>query len=203
MPGISDFSEKSVSLNPVTQFDIWYREHLSFGNDIPESVSLGTVSADGKVSVRTVLLKDYGESGFTFFTNYRSKKARQLASNSSAALLFYWPEKGRQVRIEGIAEQVSIVISDTYFSSRPRSSQLSAWASEQSTEIPGRQYLEERLRHYEKSFSGIPVPRPEHWGGYRIIPEWFEFWEDRSDRLHDRIVYIKEGDSWKIRRLAP
>lgn len=200
---ISAFSENSVSKNPVTQFDSWYREHLSYGYDIPESVYLGTASAAGRVSVRTVLLKDYGETGFTFFTNYRSRKALQLDSNNNAALLFYWPEKGRQVRIEGFAEKIPDLISDKYFNSRPRDSQLAAWASEQSMEIPGREYLEEKFSHFKNSFSGFPVPRPGHWGGYKIIPEWFEFWEDRPNRLHDRLVYIKKEDSWEIRRLAP
>lgn len=196
-------SEKNVSKNPFLQFDRWYREHLDFDTAIPESVFLGTAFADGKVSVRTVLLKDYGETGFTFFTNYNSKKGRQLGKNNNAALLFYWPESNRQVRIEGIAEKVAPAISDAYFATRPRESQLGAWASEQSSEISDRDCLEEKFTHYKSVYSGFPVPRPDHWGGYRIIPQWFEFWQDRENRLHDRITYTRKGDEWIIARISP
>lgn len=203
MTNTEEFSEKSASENPFVQFDRWYSEHLSEDFRIPEAVYLGTVSQEGKVSVRTVLLKDYNETGFTFFTNYRSKKAAQLDSTGNAALLFYWPDKNRQVRIEGIAEKVLAAVSDAYFATRPRDSQLAAWASDQSTEIPGRDYLEDRFRYYKKIFAGFPVQRPDHWGGYRIIPDWFEFWEDRENRLHDRITYTRTKNGWVVSRLAP
>lgn len=203
MANPEEFSEESVSDNPFVQFDRWYREHLSEDFRIPEAVYLGTVSQDGKVSVRTVLLKDYNETGFTFFTNYRSKKAAQLDSNRNAALLFYWPGMNRQVRIEGIAEKVPTAVSDAYFATRSRDSQLAAWASEQSTEIPGRAHLEQRFGYYKKIFTGFPIQRPDHWGGYRIIPGWFEFWEDRENRLHDRIIYTRKDQEWVISRLAP
>lgn len=196
-------SEKSVLKNPFFQFDKWYKEHLAEEPGIPESVYLGTASSDGKVSVRTVLLKGYGEQGFTFFTNYRSRKGLQLDSNNNAALLFYWPEKNRQVRIEGFAGKLSPELSDAYFATRPRDSQLAAWASDQSDEIPARDLLEQRFNHFREVYSGSPVPRPEHWGGYRIAPYWFEFWEDRENRLHDRITYTRKGDEWIIARLAP
>jgi len=149
------------------------------------------------------LLKDFNEYGFTFFTNYHSKKGFQLDTNRNAALLFYWPEKKRQVRIEGTAEKVPAAISDAYFATRPRVNQLAAWASEQSSEIPGRAHLEEKFKYYSRIFRGLPVQRPDNWGGYRIIPEWFEFWEDRENRLHDRISYTKKNNSWIISRLAP
>ncbi|MGE5421469.1 MAG: pyridoxamine 5'-phosphate oxidase [Chloroflexota bacterium] len=196
-------SEKTVSQNPFLQFDKWYREHLAANVEIPESVFLGTASADGKVSVRTVLLKDHGETGFTFYTNYNSKKGVQIGKNNKVALLFYWPESKRQVRIEGSAEKVAPAISDAYFATRPRDSQLGAWASDQSSGIPDRDCLEEKFTHYKSVYSGFPIPRPDHWGGYRIIPEWFEFWEDRENRLHDRITYTRKGDYWIIARLAP
>lgn len=196
-------TEKNVSKNPFLQFDKWYREHLAGRDRIPESVYLGTSSPDGRVSVRTVLLKDYGETGFTFFTNYNSKKGMQLDSNKYAALLFYWPEKNRQVRIEGVAERVSGEISDAYFATRPRESQLAAWASEQSSVIADRECLEEKFTHYKSVYSGYPVPRPDYWGGYMIMPSWFEFWEDRENRLHDRITYTRKNDEWLIARLSP
>ncbi len=196
-------SENTVSHNPFIQFDIWYKEHLSAQNEVPESVYLGTASTDGKVSLRTILLKDYSEAGFTFYTNYNSKKASHISLNPNIALLFHWPEKGRQVRIEGIAGKVVPSISDEYFESRPRESQISAWASPQSSEIPDRNYLIKKYNYYNEVFSEFPVPRPEQWGGYLLIPDWFEFWENGKFRLHDRIIYTRKDNSWLISRLAP
>ncbi len=197
------FSETSVYTDPFVQFDSWYREHLSSGIAIPESVSLGTASADGKVSVRTVLLKDYGENGFVFFTNYDSKKGVQLSSNHHAALLFYWPETGRQVRIEGIAGKASEEASESYFKTRPRESQISSWASGQSSVIPDRLHLESKYEFYKNKFSGKPVDKPKNWGGFIIMPTWFEFWQEGKFRLHDRISYTRFSEGWKIERLAP
>lgn len=196
-------SEKSVDLNPFVQFDIWYKEHLSSGIAIPESVSLATASADGQVSVRSVLLRGFGEKGFTFFTNYESKKGVQLSSNNKAALLFYWSESARQVRIEGTAEKVSQEDSESYFKTRPRESQLSAWASQQSSVIPDRFHLEERYNFYKDNFSGRSVDKPPTWGGFRIVPKWIEFWQEQEHRLHDRISYTLTSGGWKIERLAP
>jgi pyridoxamine 5'-phosphate oxidase len=196
-------SEKSVDPNPFVQFDNWYKEHLSSNMVTPESFSLATASAGGEVSVRNVLLKDYGEDGFVFFTNYRSKKGTQLSANKKVAMLFYWPETGRQVRIEGVAEKVSEEYSDSYFKTRPRESQLSAWASNQSTVVPDRLYLEKMFDYYSDKFSGKQVDRPPHWGGFRIVPAWFEFWENDKFRLHDRITYSKKNKRWIIERLAP
>jgi pyridoxamine 5'-phosphate oxidase len=203
MTSLPEFSGKRVSADPFMQFDSWYREHLESGIPIPDNVYLGTASDDCKVSLRTVLLKDYSESGFMFYTNYESKKGTQLAKNENAALLFYWPEKNRQVRIEGQAKKVPADLSEKYFSTRPRDSQLAAWASSQSREIPGRQYLAEKFEYYKHLFEGRPVPRPDYWGGFIITPEWFEFWEDRPNRLHDRVTYTKQGNAWIISRLAP
>jgi len=196
-------SEESINKNPFIQFDIWYKEHLSSGVDIPDAVSLGTSTADGKVSVRTVLLKNYNENGFTFFTNYNSKKGIQLTYNPNIALLFYWHEAGRQVRIEGVVEKLRAEESDLYFSTRPRESQISAWASKQSSIVPGRHHLEERHDYYNKLFSERSVDRPPHWGGFRITPSWFEFWQNDERRLHDRITYTKSSNIWIIERLAP
>lgn len=203
MPEIRLLTEEFVELNPFIQFDKWYKEHLKSDIAIADSVSLGTSSHDGRVSVRIVLLKDYNDAGFTFFTNYNSKKGVQLSSNRSAALLFYWPDLGRQVRIEGVTEKVSVDESDKYFKTRPRESQLAAWTSEQSSVIPSRNYLEQQYEMYDKKFNNNQVARPERWGGYTLIPDWFEFWHDGKSRLHDRIIYTKGETAWKIERLAP
>jgi len=196
-------SEREIDLNPFIQFENWFKDHHRSGSEIPDSVSLGTSSADGVVSVRTVLLKDYSENGFRFYTNYNSRKGCQLLSNPKAALLFYWPESGRQIRIEGVTEKVSEDESQAYFMTRPRESQLSAWASEQSRVIPGRIYLENLYKIYEKRFLNKSVNKPPHWGGFCLIPHWFEFWQNGEFRLHDRLTYTKSGDSWVIQRLAP
>lgn len=203
MTNNKNFSEKTVDPNPFVQFKIWYNEHLTFGTAIPDSVSLGTATTDGRVSVRSVLLKDFDDTGFVFFTNYRSRKGFQLSSNPEAALLFYWQESGRQIRIEGVTKKVSEEISESYFKTRPRESQFAAWASEQSSVIPDRQHLEKRYNYYKNLFSEKPVDRPAQWGGFRLIPRWFEFWQNGEFRLHDRITYRKSKDLWIIERLAP
>jgi pyridoxamine 5'-phosphate oxidase len=197
------FSESSIDPNPFIQFKYWYDEHLSCGIEIPEAVTLATSAADGRVSARTVLLKDYSDKGFVFFTNYGSKKGLQLSINKKAALLFYWPESGRQIRIEGITEKVSEENSVDYFATRPKESQLSAWASEQSTVIPDRRYLDARYKFYEEKYMDKTVDKPPHWGGFRLKPEWFEYWQNGEFRLHDRLTYTKEGALWVINRLAP
>jgi pyridoxamine 5'-phosphate oxidase len=199
----NELSEKTVDSDPFTQFNIWYKSHLASGIEIPETVSLGTASTNGHVSVRTVLLKGFSESGFLFFTNYKSKKGDQLLSNPNAALLFYWAESGRQVRIEGITEKVSEKDSEDYFKTRPKESQLSAWASEQSQTIPDRQYLEKRFLFYKTHYNESQIEKPPHWGGFRLIPQWFEFWQNGEFRLHDRITYTRKNNLWIIERLAP
>ncbi|HEX2968078.1 MAG TPA: pyridoxamine 5'-phosphate oxidase [Bacteroidales bacterium] len=203
MDEISLVSEKTLPENPFVLFGVWYDRHLSDVKKIPDSMFLGTTSAKGRVSVRTVLLKDYDNTGFTFFTNYNSKKGLQIESHRNVALLFYWPESGRQVRIEGVAEKTSIEVSDAYFATRTRDSQLSAWASMQSKIITDRLHLEATFNLYKEKFSGLPVPRPEYWGGYKISPFLFEFWEDRENRLHDRVEYYLDKTRWIIRRLSP
>lgn len=189
--------------SPFIQFEAWYKEHLSSNIPIPDAVSLSTATKNGHVSNRTILLKDYNERGFTFFTNYNSRKGKQLLSNNKAALLFYWPESGRQVRVEGVSGKISDEDSFAYFRSRPRESQIAAWASEQSSVIADRAYLLSMYNFYNNKFKGIDVERPPHWGGFRIVPFWFEFWQDREYRLHDRICYILTFNGWKMERLAP
>lgn len=196
-------SEKTVDPDPFVQFSKWYNEHLESGIAIPDSVSLGTASTAGRVSVRTVLLKGYDENGFVFFTNYMSKKGKQLSENPFAALLFYWAESGRQVRIEGKTEKITENESASYFGTRPRDSQISAWASEQSSIIPDRLYLEKKQEFYKSRFENKSVQKPPHWGGFRLIPDVIEFWSDGEFRLHDRIVYTRKDKVWSISRLAP
>jgi pyridoxamine 5'-phosphate oxidase len=196
-------SEKSVDPDPFVQFSKWYNEHLQTEIPIPDTVSLGTASLSGRVSVRTVLLKGYNDMGFVFFTNYKSKKGVQLTENKNAAMLFYWPESGRQIRIEGTTEKVTEEESASYFSTRPRESQLSAWASEQSTVIPDRQHLEDRHDYYKTMFENKIVEKPSDWGGFRLLPDFFEFWREGEFRLHDRIAYTLVKNSWSINRLAP
>jgi len=196
-------SVQNINPDPFVQFHLWYTENLGSGMPIPDSVSLATSSTDGNVSLRTVLLKEYSEEGFVFYTNYESKKGKQLLSNPRAALLFYWSSPGRQIRIEGKAVKVSEADSVNYFHTRPVESQISAWASEQSSVIPNREYLEKRAEYYREMFKGKSVDKPPHWGGFRIIPDWFEFWQNDEFRLHNRITYTKRNKSWVIERLAP
>jgi pyridoxamine 5'-phosphate oxidase len=198
-----DFSEKTINPDPFIQFKIWYSERLITGISVPEAVTLATASTNGHVSARTVLLKEFNEKGFIFYTNYLSRKGSQLLSNPRAALLFYWPESGRQVRIEGLTEKLSDKDSESYFRTRPRESQLSAWASEQSSVIPDRQHLENRYNYYTNKFSERQVEKPHSWGGVRLVPEWFEFWLEGEYRLHDRLTYTKRNELWVIERLAP
>jgi len=196
-------SEVAVDLNPFVQFEKWYKEHLISDILVPNTVSLATATKQGHVSIRTVLLKEYNETGFVFFTNYNSKKGSHLSLNPQAALLFYWLDSGRQIRIEGVADKIPENESELYFKQRPRESQISTWASEQSSLIPDRQYLEKRYDLYNKKFIDKQVERPRHWGGFRIVPYWFEFWQERDFRLHDRITFTKRGNEWIIGRLAP
>jgi pyridoxamine 5'-phosphate oxidase len=197
------FSEETIDPDPFIQFKLWYDEHLASVTGIPEAVTLATGSPDGHISARTVLLKDYDESGFVFYTNYSSRKGSQLSSNPRMALLFYWPESGRQVRIEGITEKIPENESVEYFHSRPRESQLSACASKQSSVIPDREHLNTLFKFYEDKYSGGDVEKPAEWGGFRVIPEWFEFWQNGEYRLHDRLTYTRTKNKWLIERLAP
>ena len=182
---------------PLKQFREWYAEA---GND---AVALATAARDGWPSARMVLLKGAGERGFVFHSSYESRKARELAENPRAALLFYWHDLGRQVRVEGDVEQVDRGESETYFKTRPRGGQLAAWTSSQSEPIGTRDELEERFAELERTFEGDQVPLPPHWGGFRLVPETYEFWQHRENRLHDRFRYRRNGDDWVIERLSP
>ncbi len=192
MPGLH---EDDLDADPVAQFSAWYAEA---GTD---AVALVTASADGEPAGRMVLLKGADERGFAFFTNYTSPKARDLTANPRAALVFYWPPH-RQVRMAGTVERVGADESERYWRSRPRGSQLSAWASHQSEVVPGRDALEARVAELDARF-GDAVPSPPFWGGFRLVPRTVEFWHHRDDRLHDRLRYRREGDRWVIERLSP
>lgn len=196
--------EKDVDANAIRQFDKWWQEAIHSEIDEVNAMTLATASADGIPAARIVLLKGYDERGFVFFTNYDSFKGLQLAENPRACLVFFWKELERQVRITGLVEKVSAEESDTYFNSRPEGSRIGAWASPQSQVIESREWLEEREKTLVKDFTGKPLSRPAHWGGYRVKPINIEFWQGRPSRLHDRIQYALQGDnSWTIERLAP
>ena len=192
-----------VHSDPVVQFNAWFEETLAAGLHEPNAMIVATAAANGRPSARTVLLKGYDERGFVFYTNYEGRKARELDANPACALLFYWGELERQVRIEGCASRISNEESDAYFASRPRGSRLGTWASEQSRPVEDRRVLEERVRDLEAEYEGRGVPRPPFWGGYRVAPDTIEFWQGRENRLHDRLVYSRVGDDWWIDRLQP
>jgi pyridoxamine 5'-phosphate oxidase len=196
--------EKDVEADAIRQFDRWWQEAIHSEIDEVNAMTLATASADGIPAARIVLLKGYDERGFVFFTNYESFKGLQLAENPRACLVFFWKELERQVRITGLVEQVSAEESDTYFNSRPEGSRIGAWASPQSQVIESREWLEEREKTLVKDFTGKPLSRPAHWGGYRVKPINIEFWQGRPSRLHDRLQYTLQGENtWKIERLAP
>ncbi|MEA5139504.1 pyridoxamine 5'-phosphate oxidase [Arcicella rigui] len=194
---------EDVNASPLEQFKKWFHEAIESKLPEPNAMLVSTVSADGKPSARVVLLKGIDE-GFTFYTNYLSRKGAELAENPHACITFFWVELERQVRIEGKMEKVSAEESDAYFQVRPLGSQIGAWVSNQSMVIESREVLEEREKHLKEKFGNEPIPRPPHWGGYRLIPEYVEFWQGRPSRLHDRIAYTKlEEHTWKIERLSP
>jgi len=199
----SSFSEKTIDKDPFVQFNKWFSDIIRADIGWPEAMSLATVSSDGKPSIRTVLLKEIDDTGFIFFTNYKSKKANDLKTNPGASLLFYWKELERQVRIEGVIEKVSREKSEEYFHSRPRDSQIGAWISMQSTVIPDRKTLDEKFNEFKQKIGSNEVSLPEFWGGYKLLPDYFEFWQGRENRLHDRICYKLENGEWEIFRLAP
>lgn len=195
--------ERDVDRDPLRQFAHWFDAAVRARVPEPNAMTLATADRAGKPSARIVLLKDVDDRGFTFYTNYQSRKGRELAARPSAALLFFWPELERQIRIEGAIEPVDEATADAYFRLRPRLSRLGAWASPQSTPLPDRAALEARFADAERRFPGDDVARPPHWGGYRVVPAAFEFWQGRASRLHDRIVYERADAGWRIGRLAP
>lgn len=205
-----DYQSKGLEQNdlhpdPIGQFNIWFREALEKGIKEPNAMTLATCSPDGKPSARIVLLKDVKSTGFTFFTNYESRKAQELAANPYAALVFLWLGLERQVRIEGRVEKVSAAESEAYFQSRPKGSQTGAWASPQSKVIESRAILEARVQHLNQQYENVEkLPLPNFWGGYLVKPEMIEFWQGRTSRLHDRFRYTLQADeTWKMERLAP
>lgn len=200
---LKTLDEKDILSNPMTMFELWFNEAIAAEALEPNAMNLATATPDGKPSSRVVLLKQINSEGFVFFTNYDSKKGKQIDQNNYCALNFIWHELERQVRIEGIVEKICDKESDSYFEVRPSMSKLGAWASPQSEVISGRKYLEDLIVDFESRFTGKTITRPENWGGYIVKPYLIEFWQGRSNRLHDRIQYILENGKWKIERLAP
>ena len=203
--GLEDLRKETVREDPMSQFQAWFEAALEA--EVPEvnAMTLATATPSGQPEARLVLLKDYDEHGFVFYTNYHSEKARQLDANPQASLVFWWRPLERQVRIGGTVARLSSETSDTYFRSRPRASQLGAWASPQSEVVASRDVLEKQMAEVRKQYEGREVPRPPHWGGYRLEPSIVEFWQGRPGRLHDRLRYRwqEEDGAWMCERLAP
>jgi len=195
-------SEAGADSDPFRQFERWFEDALRARLPLPNAMTLATVTAAGAPSARIVLLKGIERGGFVFYTNYRSRKGRELEARADACLISFWPELERQVRIEGGVEKVAEAEADDYYATRPLGARLSAWASAQSERVADRAALEAALEEAQRRYGERP-PRPPHWGGYRVIPDSFEFWQGRADRLHDRLLYRREASDWTIERLAP
>ena len=199
----ASLDDADVDPDPFRQFARWFDEAVGVQVPEPNAMTLATVDAQGRPSARIVLLKAVDGRGLTFYTNYESRKGRELPPDARAALLFFWAELQRQVRIEGTVEKVDQATADEYWVSRPRLSRIGAWASQQSEPLRDRAALEARFAQADARYPGDSIPRPPHWGGYRLVPEAFEFWQGRASRLHDRMTYQREGANWRIGRLAP
>ena len=196
-------NEDSVNKNPMEQYTLWFEEAVNAQLLDPYAMSITTVNSSGQPSTRIVYMRGIKDEGFIFYTNYNSGKGKDLEQNKKVSLNFFWGELERQIRVEGEVVKVSDEDSDAYFSQRPRESQIGAWASSQSEELSDRNELEEKVAYYTEKFKDIDIPRPEHWGGYIVNPTKIEFWQGRPNRLHDRIVYTKNGNDWKQSRLSP
>ena len=204
----NDYQTKSLEKlsarkNPFDQFELWLTEAINEAVAEPNAMTLTTATADARPSARVVLLREFDRKGFVFFTNYESQKGKQIAENPQASLLFFWQKLERQVRISGTIAKTSRKVSEEYFATRPRESQIGAWASAQSSVIKNRRELQEKFSELEKRFEGKPVKCPKFWGGYILKPDQFEFWQGRESRLHDRLTYMKTKSAWKIERLSP
>ncbi len=200
---LGGLNRKDLSDSPFEQFEKWFNQAIKANIPDPCAMSLATVSAQAKPTQRTVLLKTFDEKGFVFFTNYNSLKARQIGENPNVSLLFPWTELERQIEINGTAEKITTAESLKYFITRPRGSQLGAWASNQSSHISTRATLENQLKKIKQRFSKGEIPLPDFWGGFRVVPETIEFWQGGEDRLHDRFEYTQAGSAWEIKRLEP
>ena len=200
---LDTLSESEVDPDPIAQFDSWLNVAIEAGLRDPNAMTLATSTSDGKPSARIVLLRGYDAQGFTFYTNYRSRKGRELQDNPQASLVLFWAALERQVRIDGTVEVVSAAESDAYFRSRPLKSRLGAIASDQSEVIADRGVLEARLQEAMAKYDEEDIPRPEHWGGFRVVPTAIEFWQGRRSRLHDRVLYTRTATDWQISRLSP
>jgi len=198
-----ELTKQSVNKDPVQQLNLWLNDAIAIQKFDPTAMVLSTIDQSGFPESRVVLLKELNPDGLIFFTNYSSKKGKQITANQQVSVVFFWPELERQVRIKGKAEKISEEDSESYFKSRPIDSQLGAWASPQSEVIENRATLDENFAHFQKFFESHEIIKPPHWGGFVIRPEYFEFWQGRSNRLHDRIEYCKSYQSWVIHRLAP
>lgn len=200
---LKHLDESIIEKEPFSQFEAWLKEAMQAEIPDPNAFILSTASAQGKPSGRVLLLRDYSSSGFVFYTNYNSRKGRDIESNPFASITFFWQQLERQVRIEGKLQKLAPEKSNEYFNSRPRESRIGAWTSTQSERIENRKVLDDLNQKYTQKFQNKEIPRPKHWGGYQLIPDNIEFWQGRPGRLHDRLVYNLENGSWRISRLAP
>ena len=195
--------EQDANADPIEQFKDWFGQAVDYGVPLPNAMALATATRDGKPKVRFVLLKDISDKGFSFYTHSVSAKGREMAENPAVALVFYWTQMHRQVRVEGRAHMLPDEEADAYFDSRPHDSRLAVWVADQSVEVESREFLESRMAEIAEQYPGESVPRPATWAGYRVVPDSIEFWQGRESRLHDRLLYTREGEGWKIVRLAP